>query len=72
MAIVRLWITFDNQSLTPQQTRAAFLDAVRDSVVTAEQQGRVEGVIARELRHAIARQRPEPLELPRLSGKGET
>lgn len=57
MSIVRLWITFDTRDLTPAQTRAAFVEAIRTAIVTAQQQGRVEHAIAQQLRYALERRR---------------
>lgn len=60
--IVRLWVAFDTHNLTPQQTREAFIQAMRDAIASAQYQGRLERPIAEQLRYALVRAQPEPAE----------
>lgn len=59
MSVIRLWIVLDTRDLTPAQTRAEFIQAIRDAVTTAELQGRLEHVVAVQLRQALQRREAE-------------
>jgi hypothetical protein len=59
MTTVRLWIVFSTDGLTPEQTRAAFIESIRDAIVTAQSQGRLERAVADQLRYALAKREPE-------------
>jgi hypothetical protein len=59
MTTVRLWIAFTTDGLTPRQTREAFIEAIRNAIVTAQAQGRLERAVGEQLRLALQQRTAE-------------